>query len=56
MKKAEGAINKLDKLLEAASVERDPKRIRDLATKKAEFERRLSEVEEEWLDLSESVS
>ncbi|MEM8749710.1 MAG: ATP-binding cassette domain-containing protein [Pseudomonadota bacterium] len=56
MKKAEEAIAKLNKLLATASTERDAKRIRDLATKKAEFERRLVEVEEEWLELSESVA
>ncbi len=56
MKKAEEAIRKLDKLLATASTERDAKRIRDLATKKAEFERRLVEVEEEWLLLSEAVA
>ncbi len=55
MKKAEEAIKKLDKLLATASTERDSKRIRDLATKKAEFERRLVEVEEEWLELSSLV-
>ncbi len=56
MKKAEEAIGKLNKLLATASTERDAKRIRDLATKKAEFERRLVEVEEEWLSLSESLA
>ena len=56
MKKAEEAITKLNKLLATASTERDAKRIRDLATKKAEFERRLVEVEEEWLALSESLA
>ncbi len=55
MKKASEAIKKLDKLLATASTERDAKRIRDLATKKAEFERRLADVEEEWLDLSEAL-
>ena len=56
MKKASEAIKKLDKLLAAASTERDSKRIRDLAKKKAEFERRLTQVEEEWLELSELVA
>ena len=56
MKKAEEAIRKLNKLLAAASSERDTKRIRDIATKKAEFERRLVEVEEEWLELSEKLA
>lgn len=55
MKKATEAIKKLDKLLAQASTERDAKRIRDIATKKAEFERRLNEVEEEWLGLSEGL-
>ncbi|MDD9910994.1 MAG: ATP-binding cassette domain-containing protein [Ahrensia sp.] len=55
MQKAEAAIKKLDKLLATASSERDAKRIRDIALKKAEFERRLAEVEEEWLELSELV-
>ncbi len=56
MAKASAAIKKLDKLLAQASMERDGKRIRDIATKKAEFERRLVEVEEEWLDLSEALA
>ncbi len=56
MAKASEAIKKLNKLLAIASTERDAKRIRDLATKKAEFERRLIEVEEEWLQLSERLS
>jgi len=55
MQKAEAAIKKLDKLLATASTERDAKRIRDIALKKAEFERRLIEVEEEWLELSAAV-
>ncbi|NRB32856.1 MAG: ABC transporter ATP-binding protein, partial [Rhizobiaceae bacterium] len=56
MQKAHEAIKKLDKLLATASTERDAKRIRDLATKKAEFERRLNEVEEEWLEISEVLA
>ena len=56
MKKATEAIRKLDKLLATASTERDAKRIRDLATKKAEFERRLNDVEEEWLEISETLA
>ena len=56
MKKAEEAIKKLDKLLATAGTDRDAKRIRDLATKKAEFERRLHDVEEEWLELSEALT
>ncbi|MCJ8309811.1 MAG: ATP-binding cassette domain-containing protein [Hyphomicrobiales bacterium] len=56
MQKANEAIKKLDKLLATASTERDAKRIRDLATKKAEFERRLNEVEEEWLEISEVLA
>ena len=56
MAKASEAINKLNKLLATASTERDAKRIRDLATKKAEFERRLVQVEEEWLELSERLA
>ncbi len=55
MKKAEGAIKQIDKLLTEASRNNEPKRIRDLAKKKAEFERRLVEVEEEWLELNEQV-
>ncbi len=55
MAKAADAIKKLDKLLAQASTERDGKRIRDIATKKAEFERRLADVEEEWLELSEAL-
>ncbi len=56
MKKAAEAIKKLDKLLATASTERDAKRIRELATKKAEFERRLNDVEEEWLEISEALA
>ena len=56
MKKAGSAIKQIDKLLAEASKNNEPKRIRDLAKKKAEFERRLVEVEEEWLKLSELVS
>ncbi|MEE9314388.1 MAG: ABC-F family ATP-binding cassette domain-containing protein [Rhizobiaceae bacterium] len=52
MPKAADAIKKLNKLLAVASTQSDTKRIRDLATKKAEFERRLAETEEEWLALS----
>ena len=52
MVKAQEAIAKIDKLLAAASTNREVTRIRDLATKKAEFERRLVEVENEWLELS----
>jgi len=52
MIKAQEAIEKLDKLLAQASTNREVERIRDIATKKAEFERRLVEVENEWLDLS----
>ncbi len=56
MKKASEAIKKLDKLLATASTERDAKRIRELAKKKAEFERRLNDVEEEWLEISEALA
>ncbi|MDA8870573.1 ATP-binding cassette domain-containing protein, partial [Rhizobiaceae bacterium] len=56
MTKASDAIKKLDKLLAQASTERDSKRIRDIATKKAEFERRLVGVEQEWLELSEALA
>ncbi|EFL90587.1 ABC-F family ATP-binding cassette domain-containing protein [Ahrensia sp. R2A130] len=56
MGKAAEAIKKLDKLLAQASTERDAKRIRDIAMKKAEFERRLVGVEEEWLELSEALA
>ncbi len=55
MKKAEEAIQKLDKLLAQASTNREVGRIRELATKKAEFERRLVEVENEWLKLSSEL-
>ncbi|MGB7287485.1 MAG: ABC-F family ATP-binding cassette domain-containing protein [Salaquimonas sp.] len=55
MKKATEAIQKLDKLLAVASTNREVTRIRDLATKKAEFERRLAEVENEWLELSSEL-
>ncbi|MFD0915675.1 ATP-binding cassette domain-containing protein [Pseudahrensia aquimaris] len=56
MKKASEAIKQIDKKLAQASTERQPDKIRKYATQKAEFERRLVEVEEEWLELSESVS
>jgi ATP-binding cassette subfamily F protein 3 len=52
MNKAQEAIGKLDKLLAQASTNREVERIRDIAMKKAEFERRLVEVENEWLELS----
>ncbi len=53
--KAQEAIAKIDKLLATASTNREVTRIRDLATKKAEFERRLAEVENEWLELSSEL-
>ena len=56
MQKAEAAIKLIDKKLATAATAREPKKIRDLATKKAEFERRLVEVEEEWLHLSEQIA
>ena len=52
MVKAEEAIGKLNKMLATASTNRETDKIRELATKKAEAERRLVEVEEEWLELS----
>ena len=52
MVKAEEAIGKLNKMLATASTNRETEKIRELATKKAEAERRLVEVEEEWLELS----
>ena len=55
MAKAEAAIREIDQRLAAASTQGDGNRIAKLATKKAEFERRLVEVEEEWLDLSSSL-
>ncbi len=55
MGKAQEAIGKLDKLLATASSNREVTRIRELATKKAEFEKRLEEVENEWLELSSEL-
>ena len=52
MAKAEAAIQTLNNRLAEASKSNQPGKIRELATKKAEFERRLVEVEEEWLALS----
>ena len=56
LKKAEGVISEIDTKLAAAATANQPKKIRDYATKKAEFERRLVEVEEEWLELSEQLA
>jgi len=55
MKKANQAIGKLDTLLAEASSRQEFNRISDLAKKKAEFERRLNQVEEEWLKLSSKL-
>lgn len=55
MKKANGAINKLNGLLAEASSRQEFNRISELAKKKAEFERRLNQVEEEWLKLSSKL-
>ncbi len=56
MKKAETAISDIDRLLAEASSQNQPERIRKLAMKKADFERRLVDVEEEWLELSEELA
>ena len=55
MGKAQDAIGKLDALLVQASTRGDGARIEDLSRKRAEFERRLMDVEEEWLTLSEAM-
>ncbi|MCB1384385.1 MAG: ATP-binding cassette domain-containing protein [Nitratireductor sp.] len=52
MAKAQEAIGRIDKMLATAATNRELEKIRQLATKKAEAERRLVEVEEEWLELS----
>ncbi|MFK7903142.1 MAG: ABC-F family ATP-binding cassette domain-containing protein [Nitratireductor sp.] len=52
IEKANEAIKKLDVLLAKASSNQEFNRVKDLAKKRAEFERRLNQVEEEWLDLS----
>ncbi len=55
IEKATDAVKKLDKLLAVASTNREVTRIRELAIKKAETERRLAKVENEWLQLSSEV-
>ena len=55
MGKAQEAIGRLDALLIQASTRGDAPRIEDLSKKRAEFERRLVDVEEEWLELSEAL-
>jgi ATP-binding cassette subfamily F protein 3 len=55
MEKAEEAILKLDDRLADASMANEVERIRQLSEKRAEFERRLQNVEQEWLYLSEAV-
>lgn len=56
MAKATAAIKMIDKKLTVAATNNEPKKIRAYATKKAEFERRLADVEEEWLSLSEEIA
>ena len=55
MAKANDAMAKIDQLLVEASTRGDGARINELAAKKAEAERRLVLVEEEWLELSEGL-
>ena len=55
MEKANAAISQLDRLIVQASEKGDGGRIADLSKKRGDFERRLTEVEEEWLELSEAV-
>jgi ATP-binding cassette subfamily F protein 3 len=55
MEKAEEAILKLDDRLADASIANEVERICQLSEKRAEFERRLKVVEQEWLTLSEAV-
>ena len=55
MAKATGAIAKLDDLLVTAAKASDSGRIADLSRKRSEFERRLVEVEEEWLKATEEL-
>ncbi len=55
MEKAEEAIIKLDDRLADASMANEVERIRQLSEKRTEFERRLQNVEQEWLSLSEAV-
>ena len=56
MAKANEAIEKLDGLLLEASRSADGDKIQQLSRKRAEFERRLGQVEEEWLEASEALA
>ena len=55
MTKANEAIARLDALLVEAAGKADGARIESLSKKRAEFERRLVEVEEEWLEASAAL-
>ena len=55
MAKANEAIGKLDRLLIDASRAANGEQIEKLSRKRAEFERRLVEVEEEWLKTTERL-
>lgn len=55
MQKAEEAIGKIDNLLADASQKQEITRISELAQKRSQFESRLGQVEEEWLELSEKL-
>lgn len=55
MAKAGEAIARIDTMLAEASTAGDAKRIGELAAKRAEAERRLVLVEEEWLELSSEL-
>ena len=55
MSRAEKAIADLDRLLTDAATAGEGARIESLSKKRAEFERRLTSVEEEWLELSEAL-
>ena len=55
MAKAQAAIEEIEQRMVQAANTNDGARMSKLAIKKSEFERRLVEVEEEWLELSEEL-
>ena len=55
MSKAQDAIRKLDAMIVDAAGRGDGRKVASLSTKRAEFERRLVEIEEEWLEASAAL-
>ena len=55
MGKAQDAIRKLDAMIVDAAGRGDGRKVASLSTKRAEFERRLVEIEEEWLEASAAL-